>query len=100
MNWIEVPKGTYTLRNEREKISNCQLEFDTSYVRADHVSLDCIADPQLTELVMRPSSRTRLKATGLILRPCEFCPSISSVLVAKVSFPNRIKIRSFRLQTW
>ncbi|KAG8929456.1 DNA-directed DNA polymerase delta [Tulasnella sp. 419] len=28
MNWIEVPAGTYQLRNEREKKSNCQIELD------------------------------------------------------------------------
>lgn len=29
MNWIELPKGSYTLRKESDKISNCQLEVDT-----------------------------------------------------------------------
>lgn len=28
MNWLELPKGTYTIRQGRDKISNCQLEID------------------------------------------------------------------------
>ncbi|KAF8603753.1 delta DNA polymerase, partial [Ceratobasidium sp. AG-I] len=31
MNWIEVPGGTYQLRQGDNKVSNCQLEFDVRY---------------------------------------------------------------------
>ncbi|KAK4058069.1 DNA-directed DNA polymerase delta [Microbotryomycetes sp. JL221] len=31
MNWIELPKGTYKMRSEREKLSNCQLEIDIAH---------------------------------------------------------------------
>lgn len=32
MNWLELPKGTYSLRTGRDKISNCQLEVDCECV--------------------------------------------------------------------
>lgn len=28
MNWIELPAGTFTVRQGNNKISNCQLEVD------------------------------------------------------------------------
>jgi DNA polymerase delta subunit 1 len=28
MNWIELPAGQYTIRDEAEKLSTCQLEVD------------------------------------------------------------------------
>lgn len=31
MNWIEVPGGSYQLRNNDRKVSTCQLEFDVRY---------------------------------------------------------------------
>ncbi|KAI9625850.1 hypothetical protein H4Q26_016098 [Puccinia striiformis f. sp. tritici PST-130] len=30
MNWLEVPPGSYTLRKDSEKASNCQIELDAS----------------------------------------------------------------------
>ncbi|KAA1076934.1 DNA-directed DNA polymerase delta [Puccinia graminis f. sp. tritici] len=30
MNWLEVPPGSYRLRTELEKASNCQIELETS----------------------------------------------------------------------
>lgn len=30
-NWLEAPKGSYHLRPESRKISNCQIEFDIAY---------------------------------------------------------------------
>ena len=31
MNWVELPSGKYSVRNEHEKISNCQIECQASY---------------------------------------------------------------------
>ncbi|KAB5594953.1 DNA polymerase type-B family catalytic domain containing protein [Ceratobasidium theobromae] len=31
MNWIEVPGGSYQLRNNDRKVSTCQLEFDVRF---------------------------------------------------------------------
>lgn len=39
MNWLELPKGTYTIRNEKDKISNCQLELDCAYALYFFLSL-------------------------------------------------------------
>lgn len=32
MNWIELPAGKYTLRTQRDKISNCQYEIECECV--------------------------------------------------------------------
>ncbi|KAJ9113714.1 DNA-directed DNA polymerase delta [Naganishia adeliensis] len=31
MNWIEIAAGEYTIRNDRNKVSNCQLEIDVNW---------------------------------------------------------------------
>ncbi|KAK4054869.1 DNA-directed DNA polymerase delta [Microbotryomycetes sp. JL201] len=31
MNWIEVPKGSYQIRSEKEKLSTCQLEIEVAH---------------------------------------------------------------------
>ncbi|MBW0480701.1 hypothetical protein O181_020416 [Austropuccinia psidii MF-1] len=31
MNWLEVPAGSYTLRQESDKVSNCQIELDIGH---------------------------------------------------------------------
>ncbi|KAM0793205.1 DNA-directed DNA polymerase delta [Microbotryomycetes sp. NB124-2] len=31
MNWIEVPKGSYQVKSEKEKLSTCQLEIEVAH---------------------------------------------------------------------
>lgn len=35
MNWLEVKKGQYSLRHDKDKLSNCQIELDCSYTALD-----------------------------------------------------------------
>jgi DNA polymerase delta subunit 1 len=28
MSWIKIPKGTYQMRSDEDKVSTCQIEFD------------------------------------------------------------------------
>jgi hypothetical protein len=105
MNWIELPKGTYQLRTERDKISNCQLEVDTQCARFLPFSS---RSPSMTDLTTSPrykdttlSSRTLPKARrGRTLRPSGSCRSISSAPVGRVSSLSRTRIQSFRSPTW
>lgn len=51
MNWIELPKGTYKLRSERDKISNCQLEIDCECVNEVQFRAGC--DSSLSSALSR-----------------------------------------------